>query len=202
MLPFAPAPPLALPHHSPTTFRSPSIAILLLLLILLRHPSPLLARNVRNENECISDSDKYRSDSVASRDSLAHLCATFVQPLNDASPVSLCMYTPFIHRELYIFRSLLLFFFLRREERFFFSKNYAYLTVDRGNYYRFDLITSYDWIYFNFSFFFLKQTPFDIRILLSQITDSRKLSKLRNHSHLFFSKVWNHRCENIFRKLP
>lgn len=154
MLPFAPAPPLALPHHSPTTFRSPSIAILLLLLILLRHPSPLLARNVRNENECISDSDKYRSDSVASRDSLAHLCATFVQPLNDASPVSLCMYTPFIHRELYIFRSLLLFFFLRREERFFFSKNYAYLTIDRGNYYRFNLIM----IEFISIFFFSSKT--------------------------------------------
>lgn len=200
MLPFAPAPPLALPHHSPTTFRSPSIAILLLLLILLRHPSPLLARNVRNENECISDSDKYRSDSVASRDSLAHLCATFVQPLNDASPVSLCMYTPFIHRELYIFRSLLLFFFPRREERFFFSKNYAYLTVDRGNYYRFNLIMiEFISIFF---FFLLKLTPFDIRILFSQITNSRKLSELRNHSHLFFSKVWNHRCENIFRKLP
>lgn len=200
MLPFAPAPPLALPHHSPTTFRSPSIAILLLLLILLRHPSPLLARNVRNENECISDSDKYRSDSVASRDSLAHLCATFVQPLNDVSPVSLCMYTPFIHRELYIFRSLLLFFFLRREERFFFSKNYAYLTIDRGNYYRFNLIMiEFISIFF---FFLLKLTPFDIRILFSQITNSRKLSELRNHSHLFFSKVWNHRCENIFRKLP
>lgn len=117
MLPFAPAPPLALPHHSPTTFRSPSIAILLLLL--LRHPSPLLARNVRNENECISDSDKYRSDSVASRDSLAHLCATFVQPLNDASPVSLCMYTPFIHRELYIFRSLYYYFSFFAEKRDF-----------------------------------------------------------------------------------
>ena len=199
MLPFAPAPPLALPHHSPTTFRSPSIAILLLLLILLRHPSPLLARNVRNENECISDSDKYRSDSVASRDSLAHLCATFVQPLNDASPVCLCMYTPFIHRELYIFRSLLLFFFLRREERFFFSKNYAYLTIDRGNYYRFNLIMIE---FISIFFFLLKLTPFDIRILFSQITNSRKLSELRNHSHLFFSKVWNHRCENIFRKLP
>lgn len=124
MLPFAPAPPLALPHHSPTTFRSPSIAILLLLL-LLRHPSPLLARNVRNENECISDSDKYRSDSVASRDSLAHLCATFVQPLNDASPVS--VYTPFVHRECASYISFAHYYYLlsspRREIFLFLDSN-------------------------------------------------------------------------------
>lgn len=121
MLPFAPAPPLALPHHSPTTFRSPSIAILLLLLL---HPSPLLARNVRNENECISDSDKYRSDSVASRDSLAHLCATFVQPLNDASPVS--VYTPFIHREYASYISFAHYYYLfssRREIFLFLDSN-------------------------------------------------------------------------------
>lgn len=134
MLPFAPAPPLALPHHSPTTFRSPSIAILLLLL-LLRHPSPLLARNVRNENECISDSDKYRSDSVASRDSLAHLCATFVQPLNDASPVSVYTRLYTANARVIYLSLIIIIYFLRREERFFFSsipihlvfsKNYAY----------------------------------------------------------------------------
>lgn len=110
------------------------------------------------------------------------------------------VYTVYTPRVIYLSLIILLFFFLRREERFFFSKNYAYLTVDRGNYYRFNLIMiEFISIFF---FFLLKLTPFDIRILFSQITDSRKLSELRNHSHLFFSKVWNHRCENIFRKLP